>query len=247
MKFHKHQLTYMYGKNPVREALLHAPQCIGRIYLSPNIDDPDFVLRIRSCGISITELTSRDIEKMLPDGAVHQGVVATIDPSKIMIDMGTLLQRVDIEQNPSLVLLDELQDPQNVGAIIRSAVAFGAGGVLIPEHNQASVTGAVVKASAGMAFRIPLVSIGNINTAIRDLKEVGFWSYGLAMHGDRSLNTEVFDAPALFVVGSEGTGIRQKTLETCDFVLRIPIDERVESLNASVAAAITLYQWYVNQ
>jgi 23S rRNA (guanosine2251-2'-O)-methyltransferase len=139
--------------------------------------------------------------------------------------------------------MGEVQDPHNVGAIIRSAAAFGLAGVLIPEHNQAGVTGAVVKSSAGMAFRIPLVTIGNVNHTIKVLKEKGFWIYGLAMDGTAVLGTDAFDAPAAFVVGNEGAGIREKTLLACDVTLQIPIHARTESLNAAVSSAIVFYEW----
>jgi 23S rRNA (guanosine2251-2'-O)-methyltransferase len=142
-----------------------------------------------------------------------------------------------------LVLLDELTDPHNVGAIIRSAAAFGAAGILIPSHNQAPITGAVVKTSAGMVFRIPLVPINNVNQAIDTLKKEGFKTYGLVMDGDTALAEEPFDAPALMIVGNEGEGIREHTLARCDIRLRIPMDPRAESLNASVSAAVVLYQW----
>jgi len=136
-----------------------------------------------------------------------------------------------------------LQDPHNVGAIIRSAAAFGISGVLIPEHNQAPITGAVVKTSAGMAFRVPLVAIGNTNNTIRVLKEKFFTVYGLAMDGSRDVSEEKFDTPALFIVGNESKGIREKTLALCDTLLRIPMHPRCESLNAAVSTAIVLHEW----
>src|SRR5262249_53596590 len=151
------------------------------------------------------------------------------------------------DEKTMLVLLDELTDPHNVGAIIRSAAAFRAAGVLIPSHNQAPITGAVVKASAGMAFRVPLVSIGNVNQAVDELKDLGFRTYGLAMNGTQNVAEETFAAPSLIIVGKEGKGIRQKTLYRCDVVLRIPMDARAESLNASVSAAVVMYQWSVRR
>ena len=142
-----------------------------------------------------------------------------------------------------VVILDELNDPHNVGAIIRSAAAFGAAGVLMPPHHQSPVTGAVVKASAGMAFRVPLVRIGNVNYAVAALQKLGFRAYALAMEGSRNIAKERFDAPSVFVVGNEGRGIRQGTAKVCDALLRIPMDERCESLNAAVSAAVVLYAW----
>jgi 23S rRNA (guanosine2251-2'-O)-methyltransferase len=122
-------------------------------------------------------------------------------------------------------------------------VAFGASAVLIPEHNQAGISGAVIKASAGTAFHIPLVEIGNVNQTLRTLKERGFWTYGLAMDGTSALAEEKFTEPTVFVIGSEGEGLREKTREHCDILLSIPMSDRAESLNASVAAAVCLYQW----
>jgi len=101
----------------------------------------------------------------------------------------------------------------------------------------------VVKVSAGMAFRVPLVSISNVNTTIRDLKEKGFWMYGLDARGDAVLGKETFDKPTVFVLGNEGAGLRKMTAEVCDTLLSIPLDQRCESLNASASAAVVFYEW----
>ncbi len=148
-----------------------------------------------------------------------------------------------ITPDTALVLLDELQDPQNVGAIIRSAAAFGLAGVLLPEHNQAPVTDAVISVSAGMAYQIPLVQIGNVNQTVRDLKERGFWIYGLEGSAGKNLSEEKFDAPAVFILGNESKGIREKTREHCDVLLRIPLHPRCDSLNVAASAAIALHAW----
>jgi 23S rRNA (guanosine2251-2'-O)-methyltransferase len=145
--------------------------------------------------------------------------------------------------HPCFVLLDELHDPHNVGAIIRSAAAFGASAILMPEHNQSPITGTVIKTSAGMVFRIPIVKIGNVNQTVRLLKEKHMWSYGLVMDGDTTLQKAEFDSPTLIIVGNESDGIREKTLELCDVKLTIPMDPNCESLNASVAASVVLYEW----
>ena len=136
-----------------------------------------------------------------------------------------------------------MQDPHNVGAVIRSAAAFGLAGVLIPPHNQAPVTGTVVKVSAGMTFKIPMVSISNVNTTLRDLQASGFWVYGLDGDGSTSTVTEKFTRPSVFVLGNEGSGIREKTKEVCDDILSIPIHPQCESLNAAAATAIALASW----
>ena len=133
------------------------------------------------------------------------------------------------------------QDPHNVTQL--SAQPHSDLGRAIPEPNYAGVTGAVVKSSAGMTFRIPLVTIGNVNNTLKILKEKGFWIDGLAMNGTTSVGTGTFDAPSAFVVRNENAGIREKTLEACDVTLSIPIHERTESLNAAVSAAVVFYEW----
>jgi 23S rRNA (guanosine2251-2'-O)-methyltransferase len=155
---------------------------------------------------------------------------------------GDFIDDLDITPNTSLVLLGELQDPHNVGAVIRNAAAFGVSGVLIPEHNQAPITPAVVKVSAGMAFRVPLVSIGNVNTTIDDLKENDFWIYGLVEEGEESLTEQAFATPTVFVVGNEAEGIRKKTREHCDKLISIPT-EGGQSLNAAASTAVTFFDW----
>ena len=139
--------------------------------------------------------------------------------------------------------MGELQDPQNVGAVIRSSAALGISAVFIPEFNQAPVTGSVVKVSAGMAFRIPLVKIGNINNVLRDLKKKGFWIYGLEGTAKESLEDQKFEEPTVFVLGNESKGIREKTSEICDIMLRIPMNSRCESMNVAASTAIALYEW----
>lgn len=187
-----------------------------------------------------------DESKKVGEDAVHQGVIAVINPDQLYTPLDTVREMLKGKKNPCVVVLDELQDPHNVGAIIRSAVAFGASAILMPEHNQAPITGAVIKTSAGMVFRVPIVMIGNVNQTVRLLKDDGFWVYGLIMGGTSPLPKTEFDTPTAFVVGNESTGIREKTLELCDITLSIPMDPRCESLNAATAASVVLYEWSRN-
>lgn len=231
--------VYGYGKHTLQEALIGAPQAVIKVFLADGAREESLLKTLKQYNIPVAPLKD---QRGISDDVAHQGVIALIDPTKLMITLQDLLKRLDVDTKPALVLLDELQDPHNVGAIIRSAAAFGCAGVLIPERNQAQLTGAVVKVSAGMAFRIPIVSVGNVNQTLRALKDAGFWTYGLAMDGV-SLSQEKFDAPVVFVIGNEGDGIRTKTLELCDVRLAIPMHARTESLNAAASAAIVLYGW----
>jgi 23S rRNA (guanosine2251-2'-O)-methyltransferase len=236
---------YIYGKHALMEALAHAPQTVRKVFLSPEVNDAELRALLKKLNLTPGVLKTKEMDHMVGRETAHQGVIAVTDPGSLLLDFKQFLAELHPTENIMLVLLDELTDPHNVGAIIRSAAAFGAAGVLLPVHNQAPITGTVVKTSAGMAFRVPLVSIGNVNQAVDALKKEGFRTYGLVMNGSQNITDEKFDAPALFIVGNEGDGIRQKTMERCDVGLRIPMNARTESLNASVSASVVLYQWSV--
>ena len=233
--------TIIYGKHAVAALIANAPARIQNLYVAPSAL-PEFEELAAARGVRIEPFTPSTLNREL-EGAVHQGVVARASLSALMQDYNAFIKDLPVTPATSLVMLNEITDPYNVGAIIRSAAAFGASGVLIPSHNQAPVTGIVAKASAGTVFSIPIVGINNENQTIEDLKKKGFWIYGLAGEGANELTKEKFDAPACFVVGSEGEGLRYKTREHCDILLRIPMHSRVESLNASVSAAVVLSAW----
>lgn len=241
--------VYIYGKHALMEALRNAPQVIRKVFLAPDLRDVELRALLEKNKIPTATLAPGKGKEFVGKDAAHQGVIAVMNPSSLLITLDEFLATLPAfipasgTAKTAVAVLAEVQDPHNVGAIIRSAAAFGLSGVLIPEHNQAGVTGAVVKASAGMAFRIPLISIGNVNNALKILKEKGFWIYGLAMDGKTNLGTEAFDAPCAFVVGNEGAGVREKTLAACDVTLSIPMHARTESLNAAVSAAVVFYEW----
>jgi 23S rRNA (guanosine2251-2'-O)-methyltransferase len=243
--FHRsaREKTYIYGKHALSEALRNAPHVVKKVFFAPEMDDRELRDLVRSRNIPMSPLKGREAGRIVGEDTPHQGVIAVANLERLMIDFDDFAQRIEISNGTMLVLLDELTDPQNVGAIIRSAAAFGASGILMPPHNQAPLTGSVVKASAGMVFRVPIVSIGNVNRTIELLKDRGFRAYALAMQGPKTVSDETYDTPSLFIVGNEGKGIRQKTFEHCDATLRIPMHPRCESLNASVSAAIALYAW----
>jgi len=251
--------VYIYGKHAVVEALQYAPKALKKIFLSPQATDAKIKELINKLGVPTAPLASGRELRDISGSEAHQGVIGLMSLRGLMRQYDEFINGpasspaspnrgesqggLKINNDTALVLLDEIQDPHNVGAIIRSAAAFGISGVLIPEHNQAPITGAVVKVSAGMAFRIPLVAIGNINNTIRDLKKRGFWVYGLDGSSKKSISGESFDAPTIFILGNEAKGIRQKTRELCDALVSIPIDSKCESLNVAASAAVALYAW----
>ncbi|MBU6214777.1 23S rRNA (guanosine(2251)-2'-O)-methyltransferase RlmB [Patescibacteria group bacterium] len=234
---------YIYGKHALMEALQHTPHCLLKAFLAPDLHDTALRALLEKHRIPTTALASGKGNGLVGKDTKHQGVIAIIDPASLLVPLESFLASLDLTRNPAVAVLGEVQDPHNVGAIIRSAAAFGLSGVLIPRRHQAPITGAVVKASSGMAFRIPLVTIGNVNATLAALKEKGFWIYGLSMKGTLVLGSDAFDAPAAFIIGNEGSGIRDKTMENCDATLSIPMHPRTESLNAAVSAAVVFYEW----
>lgn len=238
----KEETIYLYGKHALREALIARPSVIKKVFLDENaMADRDITDILAKNNITPGKLKGTDVG--LSKDAVHQGVIALLKNENLYTPMSVVDEIFKAKQNPLFVLLDELHDPHNVGAIIRSAVAFGASAIFMPEHNQSPITGTVIKTSVGMAFRIPIIQIGNVNQTIRALKDKGVWVYGLVMDGDTILKNAEFDTPTLIVVGNESDGIRQKTLELCDIKLSIPMNPDCESLNASIATSTVLYEW----
>lgn len=241
--------TYLYGKNPLKEAILAhkrgASFAIEKLFITKQAEnDTEISSLIQSNKLDYDVVTRDEIENFVGRDTVHQGICALLNEKVLYTTLEEVLATAKNKSTNSLfVLLDELKDPHNVGAIIRSSVAFGADAILMPEHNQTQITGTVIKTSAGMNFSIPIVRIGNINTVLEKLKQNSFWTYGLTGDGDTTLNDVKFDTNTVIVIGSEGEGIRTKTLELCDFKLSIKIDNKCESLNASNATAVTLYEW----
>jgi 23S rRNA (guanosine2251-2'-O)-methyltransferase len=245
----RNQPVYIYGKNPFQEGLLAINRgsalAFKRLLLTKQAEaDPKVMSLVQSNKLTYAIVTYAEIESLIGRDAVHQGICAEIDEEDLYTPLEEVLSTVSKDGPSALfILLDELQDPHNVGAIIRSAVAFGATAILIPEHNQTQINGTVIKTASGMNFAIPIVHIGNINMILTKLKDRGFWTYGLTGEGDTRLSKATFDTHTVIVIGSEGEGIRAKTLENCDFKLSIETSELCESLNASNAATVTMYEW----
>lgn len=237
------EIEYIFGKHAVAEALRYRADVVKQIFLDLNFSDASIIAQVEKAGITPRPLNPNNPPRGVSAKSAHQGIVAGILPDKLMVSYKDFIQKINVSENTALLILGEVQDPHNVGAVIRSAAAFGLAGVLIPPHNQAPVTGTVIKVSAGMAFRIPLVAISNVNSVIDDLKGRGFWVYGLEGEGTVLTTTEKFAKPSAFVLGNEGAGLRQKTKEHCDDLISIPIHPRCESLNAAAATAVVLAAW----
>ncbi len=168
--------------------------------------------------------------------SAHQGVVA----------LGAARKYADIDAASAtamVVVLDGVEDPHNLGAIIRTAHAAGAGSVVIPERRAAGLTDVVAKAAAGALEHLPVARVTNINRTLEDLKQRGFWIYGLDERGTEDYDRVEYATPAAFVLGGEGKGLHEQARRHCDVLVRIPLEGRISSLNVSVAAGIVLFEW----
>lgn len=236
------------GRNPVREALERGQTSFEKIYLQKGLEGrPIAEIRglARTAGVPVQYVPQGRLNQ-LAGGAAHQGVVGLTAPVSYL-DLDDLLTAVaaDLdavrEKKPLLLLLDEIQDPHNFGAILRSAVGAGVDGVIVPERNMAPLSATAVKSSAGAALQMPIARTGNLNQAIIQLKERGYWILGAAGEAEQTVWETDWDRPVGLVLGSEGSGLRRGVRDNCDELVSIPLRGHVESLNASVAAGILLF------
>ncbi len=233
----------IYGRNAVEEALAAEPVRVSRIYLRDGIAG-DWVQQLKSDAsfkrVPIQQVPGSKLRELA--GAVNdQGVVALVTEVGF-VDLESWLKTLDMSTNPVVVLLDHLEDPHNAGAIIRTAVAAGCTGIILPKHQMASFHGAAVKASAGQIFKIPLVRIVNVNQTLVRMQEAGFWVAGLAMDAPQTLWDFRADMPLVIVAGNEAKGISDATRKYCDMMVNIPMLNGVESLNVSVSTSLVLYE-----
>ena len=236
---------WIWGKHSVYEAL-SSDRAINRIWCTSEIFSSDkfYILLkgLKSKGVLIEEVSWNRLSQ-LTYGASHQGVALQLACSKTI----SLEQLIDFSKlncsNPVLVALDGITDPHNVGAIIRSAEAFDCKGVIIPQRRSAGLTGTVAKVAAGALEHLHVTRVVNLNRALEELKKNGFLVVGLSGDGQISISNFQEKAPLVVVVGSEDKGISLLTQKKCDFILSISLKGKTSSLNASVAAAISLFHF----
>ncbi len=236
------------GRNPVRETLEREPGRVEKIMIQQGLSGEkiDKVRRLAmGAGVEI-ETISQDRLDRLSGGATHQGMAATASPIRYHT-LDDMLRRIaptyeaTEETRPIVLVLDRITDPHNFGAILRSAVAGGVTGVVVPKGNMAPLGAVAMKSSAGTAARIPIAQVGRMKQAIEQLKERGYWIAGASMDGDVNVWEMDWDRPIALIMGGEGTGVRPSLLEACDFQISIPMNGPAESLNVSVAAGIMIF------
>lgn len=235
--------VYVVGRNPVLE-LLRSDKEIDKIYVLKG-DLQGSIKKIigaaKDKNIIVQEVDKFKLDSMA-DGNVHQGVAALVTGFEYASVDDILEKAEKLNQKPLIIILDGIEDPHNLGAIVRTAECAGAHGVIIPKRRSARVNQTVYKSSAGAVEHMLIADVSNISNTIEDLKKKGLWVYGADMDGqDYYFNTK-FDGSIALVIGNEGKGISRLVKEKCDFLVKIPMVGKISSLNASTSAAILIYE-----
>jgi len=248
---------YIYGKNPVAELLKNKSKDVAEVaFVDFNDKDKrefsDILSAVKHAKIPARYIAKRDAERLVGDGVRTQRVLAKLKSFKYLTYKEWQTQ-LDTDAPKLVLVLDKVEDPQNFGAVVRSAGAAGVSAVFVANASQAPVTATVFKTSAGVITKVPIVQVANISDTLEKLKTDGFWSYGVTMQeasetdeydsGSKSMWGIEFDNNTALVVGAEGSGLSRIAKEHCDFLVHIPMEGGVESLNVSVAAALTMYEW----
>jgi 23S rRNA (guanosine2251-2'-O)-methyltransferase len=232
-----HQGVWLYGAHAVRAALANPRRRVHSVLVAGDAQLPEVA---QAGGVTAHVERSR-IEAVLPPGAVHQNLAALVSPlpAPALAEIGAALAE---QQQAVVIALDRVSDPQNAGAVLRVAAAFGALAVIVPEHGAPPETGALAKAASGALERVPIVRVANLARAIDTLKQAGAWSVGLASDATRALSEIDLSGRIVLALGSEGSGLRRLTGERCDFLARLPTAPDFAELNVAAAAAIALYE-----
>jgi len=229
---------YLFGNHAVLAAVANPLRKIKRVMVTKSTQAE---LGHHFAGFkNLTIIEGQKLDHMLPPGSVHQGVAIECDP----LAQPSLQQWLGDKVNKPILLLDQVSDPHNVGAILRSAAAFDVGAVIATDRNAPVESGTMAKTASGAMEIVPLITVTNLVQAIELIKKAGYWIAGLDGNAKQVIGDAKLDAKTALVLGAEGTGLRRLTGEHCDFLVKLPISGRMESLNVSNAAAVALYEVY---
>ena len=227
---------YVYGKNVAKE-LLSANQKIKKAILSNNMKDSDINSELIIRNVPVKYMSKNEMDRI--EKGSHQGVILEIDDYKYLSEQDMVN---NLPANPFIVILDHLEDPHNFGAIIRTCEAAGVNFLVIPKDRSVSVTSAVMKTSAGALANVRIVEVTNLNNTIGKLKKLGMWVVGTDLVDSVDYDSIDYKTPTALIIGSEGFGMSHLVRKNCDFIAKIPMYGKVNSLNASVAAGIMIYE-----
>jgi len=235
-------MAEIYGRNPVLE-LLRSGKSVNKVLVAVGTEKGpmlDIIKMAKQKKIPFQQVERSHLDKMFT-GENHQGVAALVSAADY-VEWQDILERArEKNEDPLIIILDEIEDPHNLGAILRTADAAGAHGVIIPKRRAVPLTEGVAKASAGAVEYVPVARVTNIVQTMEQLKKEGCWIVGTSLHG-KVLYEQDLKGPLVIVVGSEGSGLGKLTEEKCDFLVTIPMQGQINSLNASVATGVVLYE-----
>jgi 23S rRNA (guanosine2251-2'-O)-methyltransferase len=237
----------VYGVGPVREVVARRPQSVKALWVDPQragktSGDPvaQIVTTARAAGVRVEDRDRQTLDNVAGEGARHQGIIAWLGA----FGYAAIEDMIPTDEPALLVALDGVEDPRNLGAVLRSAYLLGAHGVIIPSHRAAEVTAVVAKASAGASELLPIAQVGNLVRALEQLRDLGLWRVAVHAENDAKPIAQIDGKlPLVLVLGAEGTGVRPLVAKNCDFHALIPMQRTaVGSFNVSVAAALALYE-----
>ena len=230
------EINLVYGKNPVIEAI-NARKAL-KVFVVNNFNDQKILNLLKDNKIPYTSVSPNEMDKM-SEGGVHQGVAAELKPYQT-VSLEEIILKARKKEKKIIVMLDNINDPHNLGAILRSADVFEASGIVLPKHNSVSLNATVAKTSAGAINYVTVAVVNNLNQAIKTLKDEGYWVVSTDGSATIDYSSIKYDFPVVVVIGSEGKGVSSLVLKNSDYIVKIPQFGHVNSLNASVAAGILL-------
>jgi len=237
-------LTRIFGIHAVQAALDYSADKINKVWVDIQRNDNRLLSLIEKCqtlGIKIEKIAKKKLDKMA-DGKSHQGIVIELEMPAVHSENEMKHRIQSFTEVPFFLILDQVQDPHNLGACLRTADAAGVHGIIISKDNSSGITPTVCKVACGAAETVPVYQVTNLARTLRWLKDQNIWIVGMTGEAEQSIFSADFTMPLALVMGAEATGMRRLTQQQCDFLLKIPMKGQVESLNVSVAAAVVVYE-----
>lgn len=231
---------FIFGTHACLAALGNPMRKIKRVLISKQTQDE---LELKFKNLQLVD--NRKIESLLPAGSVHQGIAIECE-MLAQPDLADFISNVSDKKAQAVIILDQVTDPHNVGAILRTAAAFNIAAIITTSRNAPPESGIMAKSASGAVDIVPYIMVGNLVQAIGQLKKAGYWIYGFDKNATKEISATEFSTKTALVLGAEGKGLRRLTAEHCDIMLNIPMSEKMESLNVSNAAAIAMYELFKN-
>ncbi len=241
-KSNKKSTSIIFGKHPVICALNNPNRKSKNLYITKELWN-EISSQFPKSKCSIHFVDKKEIEKLAPQGSNHQNILLEVEPLN-QLSIEDIISQDENKDHSCLVILDQVSDPHNIGAILRSAAAFSISAIILPDYHSPKENNTIIKCAAGATETIPMISVTNISQCIKALKQEGYWVIGMDGNTSLELKPDLFSKKTIIVLGSEEKGMRKLTRDSCDYIVKIPISSSMESLNVSNAAAIAMYEFH---